>query len=173
MARTGADLKRGNLNLAHMIASCEPFMIHLNLLSRPVMQRPMCSPMTDLPQTDRSKEKDVRPIREDPQETPSHQHRTRWLECRCNSSSGSFLESMHNGTEAGISGTRIVSHGSLHFYPMQDTLECVSFRDAEPWHFWSTPAPAPAKQSGSGSGFGQNVPAPAVPAPMIKSSYEP
>ena len=32
----------------------------------------------------------------------------------------------HNGTAAGSSATRIVSHGSLHFYPMQDTLECVS-----------------------------------------------
>ena len=38
-----------------MIASCEPFLIHLNLLSRPVMQRPMCSPVTDLPQTDRKR----------------------------------------------------------------------------------------------------------------------
>ena len=39
-----------------MIASSEPFLIHLNLLSRPVMQRPMCSPVTDLPQrTDRKR----------------------------------------------------------------------------------------------------------------------
>ena len=33
-------------------------MIHLNLMSHPVMQRPMCSPMTDLPQnrqTDRKR----------------------------------------------------------------------------------------------------------------------
>ena len=29
---------------------------------------------------------------------------------------------LHNGIAAGISATRIVSHGSLHFYPMQDTL---------------------------------------------------
>ena len=33
---------------------------------------------------------------------------------------------VHNGTAAGSSATRILSHGSLHFYPMQDTLECVS-----------------------------------------------
>ena len=33
---------------------------------------------------------------------------------------------VYNGTAAGSSATRIVSHGSLHFYPMQDTLECVS-----------------------------------------------
>ena len=32
-------------------------MIHLNLMSHPVMQRPMCSPMTDLPQTDRTDRK--------------------------------------------------------------------------------------------------------------------
>ena len=37
------------------------------------MQRPMCSPMTDLPQTDEQTEKEnaVRPKREDPHETPS------------------------------------------------------------------------------------------------------
>ena len=58
MARTGADLKRGNLTLPIWLPSCEPFFIYLNLLSRPVMQRPMCSPMTDLPQnrqTDRKR----------------------------------------------------------------------------------------------------------------------
>ena len=51
----GGRLKAWQPNPAHMIASCEPFMIHLNLLSRPVMQRPMCSPVTDLPQTDRKR----------------------------------------------------------------------------------------------------------------------
>ena len=44
-----------------MIASREPFFIHMNLLSRPVMQRPMCSPVTDLPQTEQTEENDVRP----------------------------------------------------------------------------------------------------------------
>ena len=43
-------LKAWQPNPAHMIAPCEPFLYHLNLLSRPVMQRPMCSPVTDLPQ---------------------------------------------------------------------------------------------------------------------------
>ena len=57
LARTGADLKAVQPNHAHTIASREPFMIHLNLLSHPVMQRPMCSPVTDLPQN-RQKEND-------------------------------------------------------------------------------------------------------------------
>ena len=68
-------LKAWQPNLAHVIASCETYLIHLNLLSHPVMQRPMCSPVTDLPQTEiRQKENDVRPKREDPHETPSHIH---------------------------------------------------------------------------------------------------
>ena len=49
----GGRLKTWQPNPAHIIASCEPFFIHLNLLSHPVMQRPMCSPVTDLPQNRR------------------------------------------------------------------------------------------------------------------------
>ena len=50
----GGRLKAWQPNPAHMIASREPFLIHLNLLSHPVMQRPMCSPVTDLPQTEQT-----------------------------------------------------------------------------------------------------------------------
>ena len=44
-----------------------------------------------------------------------------------------------------------------------------TIRDAEPWHFRTTPAPGNfflyGSGSGSGSGSGQNVPAPTAPAP--------
>ena len=57
----GGRLKAWQPSPVHMIASCDLFSIHLNLLSHPVMQRPMCSPVTDLPQ----KENAVRPKREE------------------------------------------------------------------------------------------------------------